>query len=751
MIAPTPATVSETETTDSPPPLPRRRPEGSGWRVVPRMVLLALSGLLAAFAQALMAYRESALPILKEKLGDWAPTLEFLPAFCLPALPTSVALLCALLSVIPALALGWRLLENKIEAGEASTPPEEPRTPLLSAGLAWSQVQFFAALSLVFLAFALGATATRPRNMEEGWFKWLFVNTTGSMYSPYAGPAWILAMLSALMAGLFADLRLATWPRLRGRASEWLFVFALTLLAIGYYMHDLTHWRYSIIGDEYAFYFHSEVQAKADRVPIFSEKGVYGTHPELSTLAQAWLMRYFGFTATNWRLPSVLSAALCIAPIYAIARMLVGVRAAVAAALLWAFAHYNVSFAHIPYNNNQVMFPLVTSLALFLWARIERSLMLFCLCGIVAGIGFYTFFSARVAVVAVALHALVYYSGVPTRKSMRSVGLALAFSLGLVVTTLPIFRNPVAFLSLAINQTAFAQHIANWKGEAKPVEGRLGIYTSPESFRRLKENTVQSLLLPLSYEARRASVRHYVSGGLVDRVSSALGILGLAYMFVWGWKRRWLAFLLSYLATLGVVGMISAGEYPLITRMLILVPFVVIAAAVGLEKLHLLVESTLGSLPAVCFSGILVASALGLNVRQNQVLFYRQPTAASGSYVLALAQESLPDTHVYYLLPEGHNEVVIIALMHMSGFKDRFTFIRSTPETGAPEPLKRPALIALNEFHPHREAILQRIQAQYPESKLHEYPGSLEGSLWVLEIGDSGWTPPNLRKDDDGS
>jgi len=138
---------------------------------------------------------------------------------------------------------------------------------------------------------------------------------------------------------------------------------ASVLILVGVFLalniRDLGDWYYSAIGDEYAFY-QSALQISENGITKpFSQDGVYNTHPVLNSAYQGVVMTIFGRDNLGWRLASVLSIALTIPGVYVIGRTLGNRNIAAISALLFAFSHYVLAYAHTGYNNIHALAPVV--------------------------------------------------------------------------------------------------------------------------------------------------------------------------------------------------------------------------------------------------------------------------------------------------------------------------------------------------------------------------------------------------------
>ncbi len=704
------------------------------------LLLLACLGL----AQALLAYRKESEFYLRRLLGSSVEWFNLLPAYCIPVIPTTLAVALALIGTL--LLILWRRTELETETGHQAPLEVAPPAPLrLSRKMAGVLAAVLLPLSASALMWAIMRTASRPREPEEGLLAWLFLNTTGDGSAHGTGWLWIVAIL--LGAGAFGvlDLSRGRFPRIGGRLWEWVLVAFLTVACAGIYSIQLVDWRYSVVGDEYAFFFHSECLNQLDELPLFGEHGVYGTHPQLSLIYQMVLMRILGFTAFAWRFSSVLAATAVLPSLYLLVRLLLGQRAAVTAAILYLVSHYNFSFAHLPYNNNHAMFPVITAIALFLFARTQASLLSFFVCGLATGLGFYTFFSGRVGLGIIPGLWGCWYLRPRLREVAQALPSLLAILVGFILIALPIMRNPATTWKLMATQTAFAERVVGKSEEPVTI---LGFQVHPESLKRLEQNTVHALLAPLTYDGHRASGRHFVTGGLVDRATSAMAFLGLLQSLFWLYRRRWFSLLIGYGLALVAVGVASPTDYPLITRMLLMVPFTVIMASAGVEKVWVLSRSLIGVWGTRIALTMFLVTAACLNGYEVFIHFPTLPSNSGENLILSLLQDSSPKTQVVYALARKYpDDTIIKTITKIYGYTDRFNIVRYDPVSHAiVPPVQPPCLVAVYLNDEDWPAIQKDIEQGPPQLKTSLLLESFDGGIAVIEIGDTGWTPTPPRK-----
>ena len=248
---------------------------------------------------------------------------------------------------------------------------------------------------------------------------------------------WLVVLAASALP--FIPLADAATRDLRASFVAWLsrhwwdiaIVMALVAAFFAINLHDLRDWYYSAIGDEYLFYDHARRIVDEGIVRPFSQEGVYNKHPVMNSVFQAGVMRVFGADYFGWKFSETLNAALTIPAVYLLGHLLGGRRAAVAAAAVFAFSHYVLAFAHTGYNNLSALPVASWALALFVlgWKR-ESSFLLY-LAGVVAGLGFYTHYSARAVLPIMVLFSVTV---VRPRHLVHLWPLSLGFALAVVPT-----------------------------------------------------------------------------------------------------------------------------------------------------------------------------------------------------------------------------------------------------------------------------------------------------------------------------
>jgi hypothetical protein len=185
-------------------------------------------------------------------------------------------------------------------------------------------------------------------------------------------------------------------------AFSWLIFFILIIS--GFLVWDIPNRMYSFIGDEYAFYVLAQYIATygiSSLSHLVSQNGVYGYHPVADSALGALSMILFGVNVTGWKMLNVLIVSASSLLIYRIGLLLFADSwAALASAVLFAGSRYIFAFAHIGYNNLHIFIPILLTVWSCLQFRVTHKKRYAIISGISYGLLFYTFFSARIALIA---------------------------------------------------------------------------------------------------------------------------------------------------------------------------------------------------------------------------------------------------------------------------------------------------------------------------------------------------------------
>ena len=267
-----------------------------------------------------------------------------------------------------------------------------------------------------------------------GMLLWLLATRD---YQPMMAIGWLIDLLLATVV-------MATWdherdvslsPGLARQDILWIVGIILAGIVIGTYRLQAV--PDALMGDEGNFWTVARDIANGTFKPAIFATGVY-TFPVLSSCLQAVMIKVFGLNLWGWRFSSVLSGVVTVAPLYLLAREAFNRKVAIASCIALILSPYFLVFERLGYNNIQALF--ITTLTLYwLYIGLKRisGFYLF-LAGCAAGLGFYTYFAARGALVIAILFIGVMW--IVRKVNFRQVTFALVFlAIGSILITGPYF------------------------------------------------------------------------------------------------------------------------------------------------------------------------------------------------------------------------------------------------------------------------------------------------------------------------
>jgi len=512
---------------------------------------------------------------------------------------------------------------------------------------------------------------------------------------------------------------------------ELTFLVVLACSFILYCAYDLDHWRYSFMGDELGFWGYARFVVQ-DRLPdgrpgivnAFTQEGVALYHPMMCTLYQSWFMRLFGVQSFAWRLSSVVAATLALPGFYLFLRETISRPAAVVGVVVLAGNHFLLTYAHHGLNNVQVLAPTVTALGLWVWGSKRDNLLALYASGVAAGLGFYTFYSSRLAVAFVVLGLLLVPLGLPWR---RRIGQAIAFAFGFLLTFTPLVAASPNFVGDMLHQSVM--RVDATETTASETEGaveRLWKSINDPQTRTKWEACWSDPLMSLR-EGR------FLWGSWTDSWIGSLFLVGLTWSSL-RWPRRpfllWL--LASYFASVVAIGVLTQHGFPTDTRMLFLVPFYITFAVLALDVWR----NQLRALPLPIGRGgtILLAGAAILSIALNQHRFRVESpsrySVAPFGLVTKVAQQ-YPEAHIYFVAPPIHDFSILHDLATVYLYADRIEVLRTDTIARGEERVVRPAAFVFARMFPEPiEDTVELLRQRYPiEQAQTHIDGSGHNSL----------------------
>ena len=455
------------------------------------------------------------------------------------------------------LALGWALFAIgacALRAGKEETwagaPDSAPESDGARNGAGGRRIAV-AALGVVTLSMTLTRLAY---GATTGWdvLPWLFsLAAVAALFVPRITPP---AFLRAGVAERARALRASLLALVRSVWIDVALVVALMGLFIGLNAHDLASWRYSVVGDEYAFFFGATEIFEGGLTRPFNQNGVYDRHPVMDIAYQAAVMKVFGGDHVGWVLSSLLAAAAAIPGVYLLGYLLGGRKAAALSAALFASSHYLFAFSHLGYNTLHALPVIVWGLAFFVLGLRRGNPLWLYLAGVVAGLGLYTIFSARILIPVMLAFLLVSPGRLALLRRCWPVGLGFAMAglPALIVNRGELFSRMLDATTAVYDETG--DRVAH-------------LLTA------LEINT-----LAFNFSPR---ISHFVSGSLFDAVTAVLAVLGIAYALGRLSQPSSRLLLLWLLAAVITSGVLSPYPYVAVTRLHpVILPLVLLAGLV---------------------------------------------------------------------------------------------------------------------------------------------------------------------------
>ena len=461
------------------------------------------------------------------------------------------------------LAFGWALFapgsltlrggKEETWAGDSDSAPEanddnggrDRRVALAALGVV--------TLAMTLTRLAYGATT--------GWdvVPWLIsLAAVGALFVPRLT---LPAFLRAGIAERTQALRVSLLALVRTAWIDVALIVALMGIFIGLNAHDLSSWRYSVVGDEYAFFFGASEILDGGLTRPFNQNGVYDRHPVMDIAYQAAVMKVFGGGHVGWVLSSLLAAALAIPGVYLLGFLLGGRKAAAVSATLFASSHYLFAFSHLGYNTLHALPVIVWSLAFFVLGLRRGNPLWLYLAGVVAGFGLYTIFSARILIPVMLAFLLLSPARFALLRRSWPVGLgfALAALPALIVNRGDLFSRMLDTTTAVYNETG-------------------------DRFAHLL-TAAEINALAFNFSPR---ISHFVSGSLFDAVTAVLAVLGIAYAVGRLSRPSSKLLLLWLLAALITSGVLSPYPYVAVTRLHpVILPLALLAGLVTAKLLDL--------------------------------------------------------------------------------------------------------------------------------------------------------------------
>lgn len=170
----------------------------------------------------------------------------------------------------------------------------------------------------------------------------------------------------------------------------------------------------------------------------------------------------FGISIWSFKIVSALTGILTVLGIYLLAKELFSRQVALLSSFFLAISFWHINFSRIGFR--AILLPLVLTFSFYFFFRGLRTKRFadFIFCGLIFGLGFYTYISFRLATMLLAF-ALIFWFSVAVKEKWGTKFISFAGSLLLAVfiVGLPLgiyfLENPEQFLSRALGVSVFEQ------------------------------------------------------------------------------------------------------------------------------------------------------------------------------------------------------------------------------------------------------------------------------------------------------
>jgi hypothetical protein len=225
-----------------------------------------------------------------------------------------------------------------------------------------------------------------------------------------------------------------------------------------------------------------------------------------------------------------------------------------------ATSHYLLAYGHTGYPNLEALLPGVLALFLFVLGTRRSSIALLLAAGLVAGLGWYTYYTSRTTIVILGVVTLL-----TVRPRDWSAALApIAVGFGIVV--MPLFAvSKLDTLGKMFDQTG--------SGSTTEIVANRTLLPWWNAGRSL---------LAFNYNTHDGP---WLSGSLLEPLSAGLFVLGLV-LIVFGWRDTRARLLLTWFGIgLVVAGVLSKYDYVSVSRLNFLIPVAAIFCGLAAERL----------------------------------------------------------------------------------------------------------------------------------------------------------------------
>ena len=332
---------------------------------------------------------------------------------------------------------------------------------------------------------------------------------------------------------------------------QYIILFITTCISLLYFSWGINSWKFSLVGDEWAFYsFAKETAEKNFLVNPFDFKGVYLQNSVLVSYYQAIFLKILGYSNFAWRISNIILIIPITLFFFFWIKKSFNSRIALISTVILQSSFYLANFFKIGNIMPQALMLFILCLYTAYSCGVSPSTKKFIFLGFLLGVSFYVYIGPLFP-----LLIWPYLLSLINRKHLNPSLFINIFLLiiSYVLVLLPTFLN-----------------INDWNGPA----GKTVFHKEYEGYSQTVINVFRNFLL--FYKNYDYLYNHFVAGPYLDLVSRILGLIGTIIVIINVRKKEYLFLLLTYISTCVIIGLTSPYWYAPTTRGIFFCPLVLL-------------------------------------------------------------------------------------------------------------------------------------------------------------------------------
>lgn len=346
-----------------------------------------------------------------------------------------------------------------------------------------------------------------------------------------------------------------------GHHGEVLIIAFISLMALVYFNYGLTSWKFSFVGDEWAFYEFAEgIVNKNFLINPFGMNGVYNENRVLGSIWQSIFVKIFSFSPVfGWRF----SNTILIIPIsffyFYWVKKHFRPSTAIISTIILDCSFYLANFFKIGYLNPIALTLFIISLYFATQAGITNKTKDFVFLAITLGLSFYVY-------VGPIFPLIVWPYLLPLLKKNKP----------------KVIKNLSALIVSHLSIVLIG--VLTSTNEWQAVFTKTIVQREFDSNRQIIINILRNFLL--FYKNYDYFYNHFVSGPYADFLTRVFLSFGIILALSKIKKSKYVFLLLTYFMTGVIFGLISPYPYTPTTRGIFFLPFGFLFAGIGLDKIR---------------------------------------------------------------------------------------------------------------------------------------------------------------------